>query len=57
MTDKESDELLANAVSMYAPAYGRSLTKKAVLRLVTTSIETKIQNMSGDAYTLAKAAL
>lgn len=57
MTNKEINELLANTISMYAPAFGRGLTKKAALKLAASSIESKIQNTSGDTYTLAKTAL
>lgn len=57
MTSKEMDELLSNIISMFAPAFGRGVTKKAAQKLASSSIERKIQSMSGDAYARAKAAL
>ena len=57
MTSNEQNELLANAISMYAPAFGRGLTKKAALKLATSSVEAKIQSINGDTYAQAKAAL
>lgn len=42
---------------MYAPAFGRGITKKVAQKLASSSIERVIQNIGGDVYTLAKAAL
>lgn len=57
MTNKEMDELLSNIISMYAPAFGREVTKKVAQKLALSSIEREIQSMGGDTYTQAKAAL
>lgn len=57
MTNKEIDELLSNIISMYAPAFGRGVAKRAALKLASSGIERKIQGISGDIYTLAKDAL
>lgn len=57
MTNKEMDELLADVISTYASTFGKSLTKKVAQKLAASAIENQIQNINGDAYALAKAAL
>ena len=57
MTSKEMDELLADIISTYTSTFGKSLTKKVARKLAASGIENQIQNINGDAYALAQAAL
>ena len=56
MTAEQTNELLANIISTYAPQFGRALTKGATLKLATLSVEDQLENITGSAYALAKAA-
>lgn len=57
MTAEQMNELLADIISTYAPRFGGSLNKKVALKLATSSVEELLENISGDSYTLARAAL
>lgn len=56
MTTEQIDELLADIISIYAPQFGRTLTKGAALKLAALSVEDKLENIPGSVYALAKAA-
>lgn len=55
MTTEQTDELLADMISIYAPQFGRALTKKVALKLAAVSVEDKLENIPGSVYALAKA--
>lgn len=57
MTDQEINELLSHMIAMYAPKFGRGVTQKVALKLAMSSVERVIQDISGDSYAAAKAAL
>ena len=52
MMNGQINDLLANIISMYAPQFGRTITKKVALNLAMTAIECQIENTSGDTYAL-----
>ena len=57
MMNGQINDLLANIISMYAPQFGRTITKKVALNLAMTAIECQIENTSGDTYALMRTAL
>lgn len=57
MTKEQINEQLSSIISMYAPAFGRVITKKAALNLAMTAIECQVENVAGDTYALMKTAL
>ena len=57
MTTEQTNELLANIISTYAPQFGRSCTKWVALKLATFSVEDILENITGSTYELAKTTL
>ena len=43
MMNGQINDLLANIISMYAPQFGRTITKKVALNLAMTAIECQIR--------------
>lgn len=56
MTKEQINELLANVISTYSPQFGKAIAKKAALKLVTSTVEDKIEKANGSIYALAKDA-
>ncbi len=57
MTKEQINELLANIISTYSPQFGKAIAKKAALKLVTSTVEDRIEKAGGSIYALAKDAL
>lgn len=57
MMKEQVNDLLSNIISMYAPRFGRAVTKKVALNLAMTAIACQIETTAGDTYALARTAL
>ena len=60
MTNDQMNDLLADIISMYAAPHGRmaaKVTKKTVLKLVTSSVADTIENIPHSTYETAKCTL
>lgn len=56
MTEEQINESLAGIISMYAPKFGRVITKKVALKLAMSRVEEQIRNVGEHTYILAKTA-
>lgn len=56
MTEEQINELLAGMISMYAPKFGRAMTRKVALKLAMSRVEEHIRNVGEHTYALAKTA-
>lgn len=54
MTEEQINELLASIISIYAPKFGSTISRKAALKLAMSRVEEQIGDVGEHPYTLAK---